>query len=183
MPDTTPGIKESLSPISSGVLRPGEPLIPTTHLRQRLSPTTTRFSRTPAATTFGAPGHRRLHRPDLGATSPSDLKPKQRLAASEAHYRQTIKSAAVGMALFSPDGRFHGSSTTPCAISSATTRRPSIHMTWQELTAPSEDLDTNVQNVREIPSGQADTYRTTKRYLHADGSRSGVTCRWAACAI
>ena len=28
-----------------------------------------------------------------------------------------------------------------------------------------------MQNVREILSGQADTYRTTKQYLHADGHR------------
>ena len=163
MLDTTPGIKESLLADFIRCLETGEALILNdfTYDNEILQDTRRYDLRATRATG------------DYIVLTWRDVterfEAQTRLAASEAHYRQTIKSAAVGMALFSPDGRFTEFNDALCDFFGydPTTL---LHMTWQELTAP-EDLDTNLRNVREILSGQADTYRTTKQYLHADGHR------------
>ncbi len=163
MLDTTPGIKETLLADFIRCLETGEPLILNdfTYANEILQDTRRYDLRTTRATA------------DYIVLTWRDVterfEAQQRLASSEARYRQTIKSAAVGMGLASPDGRFTEVNDALCDFFGYDPKTL-VEMTWQELTPP-EDLHTDVEKVEEFLSGHTDAYRTTKQYLHADGRR------------
>ncbi|MCB0941420.1 MAG: PAS domain S-box protein [Mycobacterium sp.] len=92
---------------------------------------------------------------------------EQRVAASEARYRRSMDSAAVGMCLVAPDGRFMDVNESLCHFFGydADTLRA---RTWQELTAP-DYLEADLNKVNDVLDGHLESYRMVKQYIHADG--------------
>jgi PAS domain S-box-containing protein len=94
---------------------------------------------------------------------------RQKQSRADERFRRSMDNAAVGMCLTTPDGRFTDVNDALCVFfgyDAATLSR----MTWQELTAP-DYLEADVANVARIVSGQIDSYRLTKQFIHADGHR------------
>lgn len=92
---------------------------------------------------------------------------RARQAASDALYRRSMDSAAVGMCLASPEGRFIDVNPAMCEffgydLPTLKTR------TWQQLTAP-DYLQADLDNVADLLAGRIESYRMVKQYIHADG--------------
>ena len=94
---------------------------------------------------------------------------EQRLAASEALYRRSMDNAAVAMCLASPEGRFIEVNDAMCRLSGYDAQTLTT-MTWQDLMSP-ESLELAVVDVVRLFSGQIDSYRVTRHFIHADGHR------------
>lgn len=90
-------------------------------------------------------------------------------ARSDARYRQSMKHAAIGMCLVTPEGRFEEVNDALCRYFGYDAETL-MQMTWQELTAP-EDLNADLSLVNDILDGRIDSYRLIKQYIHADGHR------------
>ncbi|MCB0940537.1 MAG: PAS domain S-box protein [Mycobacterium sp.] len=93
----------------------------------------------------------------------------QRLAASEALYRGSMDNAAVGMCLATPDGRFADVNNALCRFVGYEAQTL-MTMTWQDLLAP-EYLEGGAVNIERMLSGEVDSYRFTRQFIHADGHR------------
>ncbi len=94
---------------------------------------------------------------------------RRQQARADERYRRSMDNAAVGMCLTTPQGRFTDVNDAMCQFfgyDAETLTR----MTWQELTAP-DYLEADVINVGRIVSGQIDSYRLTKQFIHAEGHR------------
>ena len=88
-------------------------------------------------------------------------------AAADELYRRSVDSAAVGMCLTNPDGRFTDVNDAMCAFFGYDAETLQ-QMTWQQLTAP-DYLHADIVNVGKILAGEMETYRLTKQFIHADG--------------
>ena len=93
----------------------------------------------------------------------------QHAAEVEAKYHRTMDTAAVGMCLTTPEGRFTEVNDAFCVFFGYDAD-VLTGMSWQELTAP-DYLAPDLSNVEQMLSGQIDSYRLTKQFLHADGHR------------
>ena len=78
------------------------------------------------------------------------------------------ESAAIGMAIVRPDGRYEYVNPALCRLlgRDAHTLRG---MTWRQVTHPG-DLEKDQQQFADLLAGRIDRYRLTKRYLRPDGS-------------
>ncbi len=94
---------------------------------------------------------------------------EQRLASSEALYRRSMDNAGVAMCLATPEGRFTEVNDAMCRLSGYDAQTLTT-MTWQDLMAP-ESLELAVVDVVRLLSGQIDSYRVTRHFVHADGHR------------
>lgn len=93
----------------------------------------------------------------------------ERLAASEARYRSTMDSSAVPMCLTDPDGRFTEVNDAMCRFIGYDA--PTLTaMTWLDLLAP-EFVGEAEDDVERLLSGEVDSYRGTRQFIHADGHR------------
>lgn len=94
---------------------------------------------------------------------------RRRQAVSDDRWRRMMETAAVGMAIAEPDGRFE---TVNQAICDFFGYREEVltQLTWQELTAP-EFLEDNLAAIEKVVSGELESYRTAKQFIHADGHR------------
>jgi PAS domain S-box-containing protein len=92
---------------------------------------------------------------------------RRQQARTDERYRRSMDNAAVGMCLIAPDGRFVEVNDALCGLFGydAETLK---QRTWQELTAP-DHLEADLQNVNDVLYGRIDSYRMTKKYIHADG--------------
>ena len=92
---------------------------------------------------------------------------RNRQAGADALYRRSVESSAVGMCLTTAEGRFTAVNEALCEFfgMDAETLRCT---TWQQLTAPNF-LGYDLINIARTTSGQIDSYRTTKQFIHADG--------------
>jgi PAS domain S-box-containing protein len=90
------------------------------------------------------------------------------LRASEERFRATFENAAVGIAHVSVDGRWLRVNDKLCEIVGYA-REQLLGMTFQDITHP-EDLDTDLELVRQVLSGERLTYSLDKRYFRANGS-------------
>ena len=90
------------------------------------------------------------------------------LRDSEARFRATFEQAAVGMAQVAPDGRWLHMNQRLCAIVGYT-RDELLGMAFQEITHP-EDLEADLDNVRQVLADEVKSYSMEKRYLRKDGS-------------
>lgn len=91
----------------------------------------------------------------------------RQVADSERALRRTMDDSAIGMCLIDGDGRFLTVNEALCDFFGY----PAdvlITKTWQELTLEA-DLNTDLAQVERVLAGQIDSYRLTKRYVHADG--------------
>jgi PAS domain S-box-containing protein len=93
--------------------------------------------------------------------------PDSRLVESEERFRGAFESAAIGMALVAPDGRWLRVNPSVCRIVGYSPEEL-LATTFQAITHP-EDLDTDVEFVRQMLEGSIPHYQMEKRYFHKDG--------------
>jgi diguanylate cyclase (GGDEF)-like protein/PAS domain S-box-containing protein len=89
------------------------------------------------------------------------------LRESEERFRQAFESAAVGMALVAPSGRWLQVNRALCAIVGRS-ESELLGTTFQAITHP-EDLETDVGLARRLLDGEIPHYRIEKRYLRKSG--------------
>ena len=104
---------------------------------------------------------------DIGNLIASDRSVKA-LARSNARFRSTFEQAAVGMAHVAPEGRFIKVNQRFCQIV-AYEADVLLRKTFQEITHP-EDLDTDLEYVRQVLAGEIPNYTMEKRYLRSDNA-------------
>ena len=97
-----------------------------------------------------------------------------RLAASEAQlneseerFRTTFEQAAVGIAHVATDGQFLRINQKFCEIVGFT-KEEMLTRTFQDITHP-DDLDADLEYVRQVLAGEIKTYSMEKRYFKKDG--------------
>jgi PAS domain S-box-containing protein len=89
------------------------------------------------------------------------------LRESEERFRTTFEQAAVGIAHVDLDGRWLRVNQTLCDIVGYT-REELNCKTFQDITCP-EDLDADLNYVRQLMAGEISSYSLEKRYFHKDG--------------
>lgn len=89
------------------------------------------------------------------------------LAESEARFKGALENSAIGMALVSLEGRFLNINRALGQIFGYS-REELLALTFQDITHP-DDLDADLQHVREMLDGTRATYTMEKRYLHKRG--------------
>ncbi len=90
------------------------------------------------------------------------------LRASEEVSRAAFEQAGVGMAQVGTDGRWLRVNDKLCAILGYQ-REELLQMTFQDVTHP-EDLEADLNYVRQVLSGEIKTYSMEKRYIRKDGT-------------
>ncbi|RUL82327.1 PAS domain S-box protein [Tautonia sociabilis] len=89
------------------------------------------------------------------------------LRQSEERFRGAFEASAIGMALVGPDGRFIRVNRCLCEILGYT-ESELLATDFQQITHP-EDLDKDLELVRQALAGETVGYRLEKRYLHKEG--------------
>jgi len=89
------------------------------------------------------------------------------LRLSEERFRGAFDSAATGVALVDPDGRWLQVNRSVCQIVGYS-EEELLGMTWKEITHP-DDLDPDLEQVRRLIGGEISSYQLEKRYIHKDG--------------
>jgi two-component system, cell cycle sensor histidine kinase and response regulator CckA len=92
---------------------------------------------------------------------------EEALRQSEQRFHDAFESAAIGMALVAPDGRFLEVNASLCQIVGYSADEL-VACTFQDITHP-DDLDTDLGYVRQMLSGEISSYQMEKRYFHRDG--------------
>lgn len=90
------------------------------------------------------------------------------LRESEQRFRLAMGNAPIGMALVSLDGEAVDVNDSLCAILGRT-RDELMGLTFQDVTHP-EDLDTDLEYVRQLLAGEIHHYTMEKRYLLPSGA-------------
>jgi diguanylate cyclase (GGDEF)-like protein/PAS domain S-box-containing protein len=90
-----------------------------------------------------------------------------RLREAEQRFRVAFENAPIGNALVAPDGQFLRVNPSLAEIVGYP---PDVLLTktFQDITHP-DDLDADLEQVRQLLTGDVRTYSIEKRYLHADG--------------
>jgi PAS domain S-box-containing protein len=95
-------------------------------------------------------------------------KTEEIMRQSEAKFRATFENAAVGIAHVGPDGTWLDVNQRLCEIVGYS-RDEIIAKKFQDITHP-DDLDADLENVKKLLVGDADSYMMDKRYIHKGGS-------------
>lgn len=90
------------------------------------------------------------------------------LRASEERFRATFNSAAVGIAHVDINGKWQQVNQKLCDIVGYT-QQELLERTFQDITYP-EDLDADLEYVRQMLAGEIQTYSMEKRYICKDSS-------------
>ncbi|NUN97018.1 MAG: PAS domain S-box protein [Candidatus Omnitrophica bacterium] len=90
------------------------------------------------------------------------------LQESEERFRSTFEQAAVGVAHVDPEGRFLRVNGKYCEIAGYSSEELRTKR-FQDITHP-EDLDTDLEFVRQLLAGERTTYSMEKRYIRKDGN-------------
>jgi PAS domain S-box-containing protein len=99
----------------------------------------------------------------------TDRKQAEReLKDSEERFRATFEQAAVGIAHVGLDGRWLRVNQKLCEIVGYTSKEL-LELTFQDITHP-QDLEKDLDYVRQILAGEIDYYSMEKRYIRKDGS-------------
>ncbi len=93
---------------------------------------------------------------------------EEALRESEERFRATFEQAAVGIAHVSPEGRFLRVNQRFCDIVGYT-RAEMLACTFQDITHP-DDLEVDLEYVRQVLNGGIQTYSMEKRYIRKDSS-------------
>jgi PAS domain S-box-containing protein len=101
---------------------------------------------------------------------------REQQAESDARYRRSMDTAAIGMCLTTPDGAFLEVNPAMCELFGYDAESL-MTMNWQELTAP-DSLGLADEELRGIFAGLRDSYRVIGQLVHADGHRI-----WADVAV
>jgi PAS domain S-box-containing protein len=89
------------------------------------------------------------------------------LRESEERFRAAFEFAAIGMALVAPDGQWVRVNRALCGIVGYTADEL-LATTFQAITHP-DDLDADMEYVRQMLDGSRSHYDMEKRYFHKDG--------------
>lgn len=92
---------------------------------------------------------------------------QQALRESEKAFISAFEYAAIGMALVSPEGRWLKVNRSLCEVVGYS-EAELLTRTFQDITHP-DDLETDLHYVRQMLSGEIQTYQMEKRYLHKQG--------------
>ncbi len=92
---------------------------------------------------------------------------KDALQRNMAQFQSTFDFAAIGMALVGLDGRWLRVNPALCDIVGYT-EAELLAKTFQDITHP-DDLDTDLNNVRQLVAGEITSYQMEKRYFHKAG--------------
>jgi PAS domain S-box-containing protein len=94
------------------------------------------------------------------------------LRESEERFRTAFESAAIGMAMVAPDGRFLRVNQALCRIIGYTTEEL-LRLDFQTITHP-DDLDTDLAFARKVLDGSIRTFEMEKRYFHKGGQTISI---------
>ena len=86
----------------------------------------------------------------------------------EQRFRATFEQAAVGIAHVSPEGMFLRINKKFCDIVGYS-EDEMLALTFQDITHP-DDLDADLEHVRQVLKGETESYSIDKRYYRKDGS-------------
>ena len=86
----------------------------------------------------------------------------------ESRFESTFEQAAVGIALVSLKGKWLQVNRKLCEIVGYT-KNELVALTFQNITHP-DDLNTDLDYVRQLLSGEISSYSMEKRYLHKNGA-------------
>jgi diguanylate cyclase (GGDEF)-like protein/PAS domain S-box-containing protein len=110
-------------------------------------------------------------RPRYFVSQMEDITERKRTEAAlreeAVRFRLSFDNAPIGKALVAPDGRFLEVNPALCGIVGYT-RDELLATTFQDITHP-DDLDVDLECVRQVMAGELRTYSMEKRYFHADG--------------
>jgi len=90
------------------------------------------------------------------------------LKENEKRFRATFEQAAVGVAHVAPDGRFIRINQRFCDIAGYS-RKEMRERTFQDITHP-DDLDADLNYVKQMLAGDISNYSMEKRYVRKDGT-------------
>jgi two-component system sensor histidine kinase UhpB len=85
----------------------------------------------------------------------------------EDRFLSTFEQAAVGIAHVAPDGAFQRTNQRFCDIVGYS-REEMLTLTFHDITHP-EDLEADLESVRQVLAGEIKTYSMEKRYLNKEG--------------
>jgi PAS domain S-box-containing protein len=97
----------------------------------------------------------------------ADKRKQRELDEAEERFRTAFDNAPIGMALVAPDGRWLKVNRAICEITGYS-ETALLTRTFQSITHP-DDLDADLELLRQVLAGERRTYQMDKRYLHADG--------------
>jgi diguanylate cyclase (GGDEF)-like protein/PAS domain S-box-containing protein len=89
------------------------------------------------------------------------------LGEAEERFRRAFDDSRVGMAVVSTTGRFQRVNRALCEITGYP-QNELLGKTFGEITHP-DDVDANLEALRDLVDGERYGYRTEKRYIHAEG--------------
>jgi PAS domain S-box-containing protein/diguanylate cyclase (GGDEF)-like protein len=90
------------------------------------------------------------------------------LRTSEERFRLAFEDAPIGIALVGPDGNWLRVNKTLCDMTGYA-EDELLASTFQDITHP-DDLDADLEQVRQMLAGDIRSYEMEKRYFRADGS-------------
>ncbi|MGV2828850.1 PAS domain S-box protein [Myxosarcina sp. GI1(2024)] len=104
----------------------------------------------------------------LALPSPAQLKAtNEKLRESEERFRSAFEHASIGKALVSPEGRFLKVNPALCELIGYCESQL-LQKTFQDITHP-DDLDADLEFVRQMLANEIRTYQMEKRYCHKSG--------------
>lgn len=89
------------------------------------------------------------------------------LRLSEERFSGAFEYSAIGMAIIAPNGTWVKVNRSVCSIVGYSEDELSA-MTFQDITHP-DDLDSDLEHVRQMLAGEIETYTMEKRYFHKTG--------------
>ena len=92
---------------------------------------------------------------------------EEELRENQERFRSAFDNAPIGIALVSPEGRWLQVNRSMCEIVGYT-ERELLSSTFQAITHP-DDLEADLEHVRQMLDGEIRTYQMEKRYLHRQG--------------
>jgi len=93
---------------------------------------------------------------------------EEQLRESEERFRATFEQVAVGIGHINLEGHFIRLNQKFCEIVGYT-QEELLQLTFRNITR-SDDLDEDVENLRQLLAEEISTYSMEKRYIHKDGS-------------
>src|SRR5438477_12917570 len=109
--------------------------------------------------------------PDAVVCSLTDIterkEAQEALRVSEERFRSAFDDAAIGMALVAPDGRWLQVNRSLCEIVGYS-EQELLGANFQAITHP-DDLEVDLEYVRQMLAGEIQTYKMEKRYFHKLG--------------
>ena len=95
------------------------------------------------------------------------IKAEEALRESESRFRGAFEHSAIGMALVSPEGKWLRVNSSLCEMIGYS-EEELLAKTFQEITHP-DDLEADLEYVRQMLAGAIETYTMEKRYFHKQG--------------